>query len=113
MKRRRKRRKPWPALALLMSGQKCLRLKTKEAPLTRSDWLTHGAEQRTALVSRPVPQNLTKGPLQLEAMDTNDSLNKVAIMASPIQVPLELVKDKDGLLAKDKDGFPTKVVRLS
>ena len=37
-------------------------------------------------------------------------------MASPIKVPLELVKDKDGLLAKDKDGPPTKVlsgVRLS
>ena len=107
------RRKQWPALALLMRGHKCLRLRTKEALLIISDLWIPGARRQMAMASRPVPRNLTKGPFQLEAKDTNGSLNTMAIIASPIKVPLELVKDQDGFLAKDKDGGQNKGAQWS
>ena len=54
--------------------------------------------------------NLTKGPFLNEAKDINSSSSTMGIMVSPLKVPLELAKDKDGLLVKDKDGLPTKVL---
>ena len=85
----------------------------KDGRSIRSGTRIPGARQQMARVSRPAPWTLAKVPFLNKAKDTNGSLNTVAIMDSPFKIPLELVKDKDGLLAKDKDGFPTKVVRLS
>ena len=47
-----------------------------------------------------------------KAKDTHGYLNTVVIMASSLKDPLELVNDKDGLLVKDNDGLPTKVLSM-
>ena len=45
-----------------------------------------------------------------EAKDINGSAITTATTVSPPKVPLDFVKDKDGLLEKDKDGLTTKVL---
>ena len=75
-----------------------------------SDWWILGARRQTAKASRPVPWNLTKGPFLNEAKDINGSSSTMVTTVSPPKVPLGLVKDKDGLLEKDKDELTTKVL---